>query len=193
MVNELRIYFEGDSKLRSGFNEFFSTIRDAARDTRCPFHLIAAGGTPIEDFNDALSTHRDAWNVLVLDSDRAADCSLEELCRAKAIDPRYRDRIFWMVQIMESWFLADVDCLKQYYGSDFNKTAVAGNPRVEDVPKRDVLDRLKGATKATKPGEYHKTKHAPQILATLNPTIVRTAAPNCERLFRILDAKLSEP
>jgi hypothetical protein len=38
-------------------------------------------------------------------------------------------------------------------------------------------------------GEYHKTKHAPNLLAIIDPALVRNAAPNCDRMFRlILDA-----
>jgi hypothetical protein len=53
-----------------------------------------------------------------------------------------------------------------------------------------VLDSLKQATRQTQKGRYHKTQHAPRILESLDPTKVRRAAPNCDRLFRELLAKL---
>jgi hypothetical protein len=69
MVTKLRIYFEGDDGLRSGFRQFLSEIAEVTRSKRCHFDLIATDGTPVEDFRDALKTHADAWNVLLLDGE----------------------------------------------------------------------------------------------------------------------------
>ena len=44
-----------------------------------------------------------------------------------------------MVQVMESWFLADADALSSFYGQGFRKQALPQNPNVEDVSKQDVL------------------------------------------------------
>ena len=93
---------------------------------------------------------------------------------------------------MESWFLADMNSLKVYYGNGFQESALKGNPAVEQILKADVYSRLKRATRETKRGEYHKTKHAPDLLAKIEPSRVRTAAPNCERMFRIILEKLAE-
>ena len=100
--------------------------------------------------------------------------------------------MFWMVEVMESWFLADVAALKVYYGDSFQENVVRGNPEVEKILRTDVYSRLKRATKNTKPGEYHKTKHAPALLAAIDVSLVRAAAPNCERMFRIMLGKLAE-
>ncbi|MCP5117168.1 MAG: DUF4276 family protein [bacterium] len=66
-----------------------------------------------------------------------------------------------------------------------------GNRYVEQIPKRDVLDSLHDATRKTKKGSYHKTKHAPTLLAAINPERVRAAAPNCDRLFESMTARLA--
>jgi hypothetical protein len=39
---------------------------------------------------------------------------------------------------MESWFLADIEAVGQYNQADLAE-ALRGNPRVEEIPKRDVL------------------------------------------------------
>jgi hypothetical protein len=90
MVTELRIYFEGDGKLKPGFHEFLKEIRIAAQSDRCRFRLIDTNGTPVEDFRDALEqTQRHGmsfcliWNVLLLDSDTPHTGSLADLCRRK--------------------------------------------------------------------------------------------------------------
>ena len=192
MVSELRIYFEGDARLRPGFHKFLSQIVQTARARQCRVDLIATGGTPVADFHAALIAHPNAFNVLVLDSDGPIDGSLADLYRSKKLDPKLQDSVFWMVQLMESWFLADIGALKAYYRDGFIESAVTGNPAVEEILNADVYARLKRATKETKRGEYHKTKHAADLLARIDPSRVRSAAPNCDRMFPIILEKLAE-
>jgi hypothetical protein len=49
-----------------------------------------------------------------------------------------------MVECMESWFLADIDALSRHCRRDLTE-ALRGNPNVEEIPKKDVLARLKTA------------------------------------------------
>ena len=88
--------------------------------------------------------------------------------------------------MMESWFHADKDALEDYYKSGFRKAALKANPNVEEISKRDVIEGLNAATKDTTEGKYHKTKHAPALLQSIKPELVRKAAPNCERLFKVV-------
>ena len=91
-----------------------------------------------------------------------------------------------MVQLMESWFLADRSSLREYYGSDLHENSLPRNREVERVPKADVLDGLKRATRNTGKGAYHKGARAPRILEKLDPNRVRAAARHCDRLIGIL-------
>ena len=91
---------------------------------------------------------------------------------------------------MESWFLADIDALKRFYDDGFQESALEGNPKVEEIQKADVLKRLKKATSGTKSGEYQKN-HAFKLLGQVDPLKVRNAAPNCERLFTVILARLA--
>jgi hypothetical protein len=141
MVMELRLYFEGDNGLKPGFHKFLKEIVDVARSQRCKFQLVEANGNPVQDFRDALKTHRDAWNVLLLDWEESTEAQLRKQ-GLQGCDP---DSIFWMVQVMESWFLADIDALKALFGGNVTK----GNPNVEQIPKEDVLERLKKRRKAS--------------------------------------------
>jgi Domain of unknown function (DUF4276) len=192
MVTELRVYFEGDARLRPGFHSFLGEIVDAARNQKWRLDLIATDGTPVQDFRDALKTHKNAWNILLLDSDMPLNGSRVDLCRSKSLEPSHEALVFWMVQIMESWFLADISALKNFYGNGLQEEVLKGNPNVEEIPKEDVLSRLKRATKSTKPGEYHKTKHAPALLERIDVSLVKAAAPDCERMFRIILGKLAD-
>ena len=188
MVTELRIYFEGDVALRPGFHRFLNEIVEAARSRQCRCRPIATGATPVEDFCDALQTHREAWNVLLLDSDGPIEGPLGDLCRAKGIDASQEESVFWMVQVMESWFLADIAALKAYFGNAFREGSVRWNPKVEEIPKADIIARLNKASGR----RYHKTKDAVKLLAMIDPAKVRRAAPNCERMFKRLLSGLAE-
>jgi len=181
-VNDLRIYFEGDDRLRPGFRLFFLEIADAARRKGWRFAPpVATYGRPVQAFRIALRTHSNAWNVLLLDWEDPEQAAI----RNRGLENCDSDSVFWMVQIMESWFLADVDALKAIF-KGLNEAAVRGNPNVEEIPKADVLARLDKAAN----GEYHKVKHGTKLLELIDPEKVRKAAPNCDRMFKIILAKL---
>ena len=93
-----------------------------------------------------------------------------------------------MVQVMESWFLADCDALRAYYRAQLRESALPQNPQIEQIPKRDVLEGLKRATD----GDYHKGADAPRILERLDPKRVRERAPHCRTLFESLLAVLAD-
>ena len=69
-----------------------------------------------------------------------------------------------MVQVMESWFLADVDALASFYGQNFRSQDLPANPDIEKVSKQDALGKLAHATRNTKKGSYKKGAESYQIL-----------------------------
>ena len=91
-----------------------------------------------------------------------------------------------MVQVMESWFLADADAVESYYGAAFRKQALPRNPNVEQVPKEDVLRDLDRAARGTQKGGYSKGKHGFEILDRLDPDKVRAASPYANRFLGTL-------
>jgi len=177
MPSEIRIYFEGDKSLKAGFDAFLSEIRERATAAKCKLSIVATGGKPERDFGIALRKHPAAWNVLLRDSEGPLQPNRPA---AQA------GSVFWMVEMMESWFHADKGALEDYYKSGFRKDALKANPNVEEISKQDLIDGLKAATKDTTKGKYHKTKHAPALLQSVNPALVRKAAPNCERVFKVV-------
>jgi hypothetical protein len=191
MVTEIRIHFEGDHKLRPGFRAFLKEVYEAARSIRCRVQLVAAGAEPIPDFKDGLATHPAAWNIMLIDSEGPDDGKLfSQLRQQTNLEPSVEDSVFWMVQLMEAWFLADTAALSSFYGQGFREAALPGNPKVEEVPKQDVLAGLKRATETTTKGDYHKTRHAPRLLELIDPEVVRRVSPNCRRLFEKVLARL---
>jgi hypothetical protein len=194
MFTEIRIYYEGDALLKPGFSAFFSELRARAKAKRCGFRLIQAKGTPCRDFGYAITTNPTAWNILLKDSEGPDTGDLSaSLCRENHWDTSHADSIFWMVEMMESWFHADKDALEFFYhDTRFRRNALKPNPQVEQIPKKDLEAGLRAATKYTSKGDYfdNKTSHGPELLAKIKPDLVQRAAPNCQKLFKAVLARL---
>lgn len=98
------------------------------------------------------------------------------------------DQCHLMVEIMESWFLADPVTLASFYGQGFRQQAIRPNSKVEEVPKADVLSGLEQATRATQKESYVKASHSFEILALIDPRKVEAAAPFAKRFLKALRA-----
>ena len=97
------------------------------------------------------------------------------------------DQAFLMVQVMETWFLADRDALRRYFGEGFRDRAIKHWPILEDVPKSTVLDALDSATKmCRKP--YAKGKTSFELLGETDPARVAAACPHADALLQRLRA-----
>jgi len=95
--------------------------------------------------------------------------------------------IHLMVQVMESWFVADPETLANFYGQNFNRNAISKNNEVEKIEKLKIETALVEATKNTTKGKYHKIQHGAKILAIINPNIVRGKALYCDRFLKAID------
>src|ERR1700752_2476164 len=159
MPCQIYLDYEGDRLLKPGFGAFFRELRKRAQEKRCEFHLVAGRGNPDRDFRLGTERHPDAWNILLKDSE------------GPLIGKVSTDSTFWMVEMMEAWFHADKEALERFYRDGFNMGAMKPNPSVEQIPKRDLIDGLRAATRNTKKGDYieHKTTHGPKLLEAINP------------------------
>lgn len=202
MVSEIRIYIEGGgddkegkARLREGFGSFLNDLRVMARSKRVKWQIITCGPrqATYRNFQLALETHPDAFNVLLVDAEGPVDCApwqhlyQQDKWQSAAVTD---EQCHLMVQVMGAWFVVDKAVLKQFYGQRFNANSLPNNPNVEDIPKQTLEATLKAATKNSTKGEYHKIRHGPRILAQLDIAKVRGAAPHCDRLFKILAEKL---
>lgn len=98
------------------------------------------------------------------------------------------DQCHLMVQLMESWFLADRTALQKFYGQGFQPGALPGSPRVESVPKSDALEGLKAASRQSAKGPYDKGGHGFAILGAIDPDLVARAAPFAKRFLDTMRA-----
>lgn len=97
-----------------------------------------------------------------------------------------------MVQVMESWFLADRVALSKYYGQGFLSNSLPGQPNIELIPKQRVFDALEHATRPTQKREYHKTRHGFDLLELIDPALVGAASVHARDLFSVLNARAQQ-
>ncbi len=160
------IYVEGDAKLAPGFRKLFEQFK-GVKVIPCGNDQSTKDRWEREKTNKPDDTH-----LLLVDSDGPAPQPPQE-------------NQFFMVQVMESWFLADKDRLSEYFGRGFNRNALPKAP-VETVSGRDVLSSLKLAIKGTNKSDYHKVKHGGDLLMRIRVDVARQNAPNFDRLLKKL-------
>ena len=100
------------------------------------------------------------------------------------------DQCQLMVQLMESWLVADRDALRAFYGPGLNENPLPGLADVELIDKADVLGALEDATRRTQKGRYHKIRHGAKLMGRVDVDRVRRAARHCDRLFRTVAGKM---
>ena len=203
MVKEIRIYVEGggDSNktwtvIRRGFSIFLKDLREIADKNKIDFYIIPCGprGTAKNDFFTALESNPDAFNVLLVDSESPVDKEpWKHLLDQDGwkLDEIHDEQCHLMVQVMESWLIADIEALKKYYGQKFAEINIPDNTKVEEISKDEVFSALMLAVENTDKGRYKKM-HGLEILGLINVNRVRKAAPHCDRLFKTLTDKMSE-
>lgn len=92
------------------------------------------------------------------------------------------DQAFLMVQIMETWFLADRALLRRYFGGDLREDHLRSWPALENVLKPDILNSLDKATAdCRKP--YAKGRVSFELLGLVDPSLVEAACPHAKRLL----------
>ena len=87
-----------------------------------------------------------------------------------------------MVQVMETWFLADRDALRNCFGAQFAENALRQWPELEAVPKQTVLDALQRAT-ARCQKRYAKGKVSFELLAQVIRLASKPRARTPERFW----------
>ena len=123
--------------------------------------VVAAGARSM-----AIERHkRTPGSVLLLDSEGPAERTESEA-------------IYQMVQVMESWFLADTATTARILKTEQRK--LSGNPKIEEVPKTDVFARLKACG-------YEKKNQSYRILGELDPAKIRKASPHADLLFKRIE------
>ena len=91
-----------------------------------------------------------------------------------------------MVQCMESWFLADRDALKEFYGQGYRQNALHKILRSNKSPNGMFWLDLTGLPERPQNAAYHKGSHSFEILAKLDPEKVKNASCYAKRFVDTL-------
>lgn len=197
----IAIYMEGGGKsrdgraaLRVGMDALLKPLKDMAQRERVRWRLIACGGrdATLKAFRNA-AKDGDTIAALLVDSEGpvsttpTAHLARRDGWQLPAVDG---DAIHLMVQVMETWIVADVPALSRYYGSGFESGRLPRRPMLEEAPKADLVRALDRATAATSKGAYRKIRHASELLARIDPEVVKRRCPHFGRLWTWLERQL---
>ncbi len=192
----IKIYIEGggegkdlDKRFREGWTEFFKK----AGLPRMPRPVRGKGRTNTHDlFATAIrAKEKDVLPLLLLDSEDPVKEGHTAWQHLKFRDDMDRpagaldNQAYLMVQVMETWFLADRENLQALFGSKFKTNKIPQWPNLEDVNKASILEALDAATQNCDK-KYEKGKISFKVLATTHPAQVEVSCPHAKALLDFL-------
>lgn len=200
----LLLYIEGGSKnnkaLRSdcqkGFKVFLNKV-DSSLVKRLGIILCGSGSQACNDFDKRLRSLKNGQCAfLLVDSEGAVSpnivspwtflCSREKE-RLQKPQGASDEQCHLMVQMTESWFLADRRALSEYFESGFAVKHLPGTEAdIESIPQERINEGLKKATENSKKGRYRKGSHCSEILQKIDPNKVMKSSPWAKRFIDTL-------
>jgi hypothetical protein len=186
---------ESKAAVRQGMGIFLQDLRERARKKKWHWKVVACGdrGSTKHAFLNARAHEPDTISILLVDSETAVASLPKAHLKTRDgwdLDGVPEEHVQLMAQVMETWFVADPERVKAYYGKDFNEGALPKHAQPESVSKTAIAAGLENATKNTKKGRYHKIKHGSDLLARVSPDAVKPKCPHCKRLFDCVEALL---
>lgn len=190
----VKLYIEGggdgplfDTLFRQGWRQFFEA---AGLVGRMPGVVRGQGRTQtLELFTTAVAHPRGGvLPLLLVDSEDQVQADHSVWQHLKARDGWERppgaadSQAFLMVQVMETWFLADRDLLRNYFGGSLRENHLRQWPNLEAVPKLTVFDALEKATAGCQ-RHYAKGKVSYELLGKLRPDRVEADCPHGKELL----------
>ena len=194
-MSSIAIYMEGGGKgrdtkvaLRQGMDMFLNPLKEAARNKSWHWKLFPRGSRneAFRSFEHAFKNNEARIIILLVDAEGPVKTSVRAHLKSRDkwnLDFTTNDNVHLMIQTMETWIVADVAALTDYYGQNFQQSALPLTSELEAISKSEITRSLKRATKPTQKKEYHKIRHASEILKRIDSSKVRQRCQSCERLF----------
>lgn len=186
--------------LRRGMDEFLRPLKQAARRRALKWKLVLCGSRSETSrrFRDACKNAGPAEEqILLVDSEAPVSVRPRAHLREQSGDRwdltfARRDTVHLMVQVMETWIVADPDAMAGYYGRRFDLSRLPKRTDLEGEPKANIQRAIREATKSTRKGAYQKIRDASRLLMRIDRERVMSRCQHCKRLFeelgRIIEA-----
>ena len=196
-----KLYVEGGGDgraLRQALREGFRAFFENAGLERLP-RVVACGSRrhAYDDFRAAIRLPSVDFVALLVDSEGPVSAAtpwahLKERDGWAQPEGTTEENAHLMVQVMESWFLADRDCLARHFGNGFRASALPAAQRdIEDVAKEDVGRALNESTRRSRKGRYAKGRDSFELLKQVDATKVIEASPHARQLVETLADAMS--
>ena len=99
------------------------------------------------------------------------------------------EQVLFMTTCMETWIVADRAALMEHYGHTLQENALPPLNNLEARNRHDVYDNLVHASRNCS-NVYSKGKRSFEVLAKLDPAVLKQHLPSFVRVDRILKATL---
>jgi hypothetical protein len=201
-VVAIRIFVEGggDRKdLQTRCRDGFRNLLDRVVQRRGQLRVIACGSRDAAFRSFALASANpepDTTYLLLVDAEEVVAKKHDSWQHLATRDRWQRplgakdDAVHLMTVTTETWLVADGDALAGYYGAGFKKNALPPASDLEEVSKKDVMDALLRATKATRKKKYEKS-HGWELVGRISPDAIRVRCPRFGKRFLDHVAKLA--
>jgi len=194
------LYIEGGEskeeqiRCREGFRRLFEKTGLSGRMPR----LSACGGrgAAFDDFKTAHARRAAGdYIALLVDSEDPINDIDKTWRHLKARDTWDRpegavdEQVLFMTTCMETWIVADRAVLRGHFGHKLQENALPPLNDLEYRNRHDVHDNLVHASRDCK-NAYSKGKRSFELLAKLDPNVLKQHLPSFVRIDRILKKKL---
>ena len=198
MVRQVVIHFEGSDKLRVGFGKLFENHRERARRNGIRFKTIAGGpnAETVKGFLRSCRLNPSDLNVLLIDSERPAPNAAEAIRALRSssywdasVAPKEDERINFMVQAMEAWFIADRQAMASHFGNGFRCGSLPNPQNAESTSPNGLTESIDQALRAIggrRRKKYDKVRDGARLLALIDEATVRQNCPSFRRLTDFL-------
>lgn len=99
------------------------------------------------------------------------------------------EQVLFMTTCMETWIVTDQLTLQEHYGHRLQENALPPLTNLERRDRREVYDKLVHASRNCS-NAYSKGKRSFELLAKLDPAVLKQHLPSFVRVDRILKVKL---
>lgn len=194
------LYIEGGEskedqiRCREGFRKL---LEKAGLSGRMP-RLTACGGreSAFDDFKTAHAMRkRGDYIAMLIDSEDPVKDLDMPWAHLKSRDNWDKpvgatdEQVLLMVTCMETWIVADQAALQSHYGSKLQQSALPPLTDLENRHRHDLYDKLVHASRDCS-NAYAKGKRSFELVAKIDPIVLKQHLPSFVRVCRILEVTL---